>query len=209
MIDDIRRTESKNLVPRTCFLGGLAFLRSHFAVLDHTGFAVLEDDETDGFGGGAFADYFCGDGEGVEVCVADEEGVCDADKAVVDAVGVDVFDLAALKVTEDGGGQEGQVDSTIPVWSHSDLRLALIRIEGEKVSGRHPTENGGLFSDRGRGTLCLSSMTIFPSLVKQGNTPCSKITTFSSYNQFFFLQVTSNSPTKTRGTERDLTFNPK
>jgi hypothetical protein len=101
MIDDIGSPEFQSFLTGWGFLCSTTIPLRDFAVLYYTRFIVLEDDETDGFVWGSFADDFGCDGEFCGEGIADEGGVSDADETIVYAVGVDMFNGTRLEVGED------------------------------------------------------------------------------------------------------------
>ena len=94
VIYNVCRAELENVFVFFVFsFGGLSI---NFRVLHNVGFAVLENNETDGFGSVALAYYL-----GCEVNVlrggeADECRVSDLDEGVVDTVGVDMIDVSGF-----------------------------------------------------------------------------------------------------------------
>lgn len=85
----------------------MGFTFGNFAVFNDPRLPIFENDKADGFFGGAFADYFRCDAEIVQERVAYESWICDADKAVIYAVGVDVFDVAAVEICQHTVCDEG------------------------------------------------------------------------------------------------------
>lgn len=121
-------------------------LARNLRVLDDAKLAPFERDDSDRFGGFRLFDDF---GPAVGACfdaVAEEDGVGDADEAVVDTVGVEVRDSARGEVGKDrggGGGGEGSakggVDSAVAIGRDGDRGasveedLALVREAGKNA----------------------------------------------------------------------------
>lgn len=99
MVDDICCSEFEDCVAGGGFFGGGGVGGGDFGVFDDAWFTVFEDDETDWFFWVTFTDYFCCDVEILGEGVAYEDWVCDADEAVVYAIGVNVLNLATLEVS--------------------------------------------------------------------------------------------------------------
>lgn len=123
VVDDVGSAESQNvgLLRVGLLSGGLVNL----GVLDNVGLAVLGENQADGLGGIALADDL---GSNVDVersGEADEDGVGDLDKAVVDAVGVDMLDSTLAHVIKNTRDDESLVDTTVSVGGDGDLALGL------------------------------------------------------------------------------------
>lgn len=96
-------------------------------ILDDAEASSLACDDTDGFGRcGLWDDFGCAVGVFVD-CGTEEDGVCDADEAVVNAISVDVGDISGGKVGEDrgarpwrDGGAEGGIEATVTIRSNGD-----------------------------------------------------------------------------------------
>ena len=80
-----------------------------------SGRAFLQDNQDNGFISGAFAHNFGCKLGGFGLSEADEERVGNAEKRVVDAVGMDVFNSTFLEVSKDGGDNDGMVYVAISV----------------------------------------------------------------------------------------------
>lgn len=96
-------------------------------VLDDAEFAALESDDSDRLGGIRLLDDLGSTVGFTSDAVAEEDGVGDADEAVVDAVGVEVVDAAGCEVGEDGGGGGGgegsakaSVEAAVAIGSDGD-----------------------------------------------------------------------------------------
>jgi hypothetical protein len=148
VVDDIGGPEPQYLVLLSIDFGPIdgfvGFAFGNLAVLDDALFSVLEDDEADGFIGGALSDDFCGYREVVCEGIAYEGGICDADEAVVYAVGVDVFNASFLEISEDAVGDERQVQASIPIRRDGDLSINIEQREERKGWRRY---FGFLFHD--------------------------------------------------------------
>jgi len=127
MIYDVGGTEFQSLfsaVPAVAVgFGGMGFALRNFRIFYDARFVVFEDDEADGFVGGTFSDDFGCDGEVEGEGVSDEGGVCDTDEGVVYAVGVDVFYVAVGEISEDGGCDEREIETTVTVGGDSHLHV--------------------------------------------------------------------------------------
>lgn len=97
----------------------------NFGVLDYVGLAVLEDDEADRLGCVSFPDNLCGEVDVFRGGETEEDGVGNLDEGVVDAVSMHMGNITGLDVGEDGGGDEGLVNSAITVGGDGNARFGL------------------------------------------------------------------------------------
>jgi hypothetical protein len=109
MVDDVRGSESQDLFAMAIRNDFMAFPVGYFAVLDHTGLAIFQNDKANGFLGGPFPHDFGGNIESFGEGIANKGGIGDADKAVVDAVRVDVLNLAAFEIRKNRVGDEREI----------------------------------------------------------------------------------------------------
>lgn len=123
MVGDIGGAEDEVAIR----LPGFRQLERDLRVFDDAKLAALERDDADCFGGFRLLDDF---GAAVRTCsdaVAEEDGVGDANEAVVDAVGVEVGDVTGGEVGKDGcGGRGGErrakggIDSAVAIRRDGD-----------------------------------------------------------------------------------------
>lgn len=118
MVHDVRCAELQDalilLIER--FGGGGVDLR----VLDNVGLAILQDDEADGLGRVAFTDDLGGKVHVLGSGEANEDGIRNFDETVVDAIGVNMVDIAGFDVGEDGRGNKGLIDAAIAIRGDGD-----------------------------------------------------------------------------------------
>lgn len=147
VVDDVGGAELEDLWVLGVDGGGGGLV--NFRILDYVGLAVLGDDEADGLIGGAFAHDLGADLDTLGGGEAQEGGVRNSDKGVVDTVGVDVLDSAGLHVSEDAGLDESEVDSAVSIWGDGNARfgleedLALVRDAGEDALFKEDDVGGG------------------------------------------------------------------
>lgn len=119
VVNDVSSPELEQL--RILGVLGLGGRLVNLRVLDHVGLAVLLHNQTYGLGSIALAHHLGGNVDVLGGGKSNKDGVGDLDETVVYAVGVDVLDAALAHVLAHARGDNGLVDTTVAVGSHSNL----------------------------------------------------------------------------------------
>jgi hypothetical protein len=119
VVDNVGSAELENI--RLLGVLGLRGFLVDLRVFHDIRLSILKKDKTNRLGGIALSHDLRSNIDILGGGKADEDGVSDLDQAVVNAVGVNVFDTAISHILADAGSKKSLVDTSISVRGDSDL----------------------------------------------------------------------------------------
>lgn len=129
MVHNIGSSVFQSITCVFCF----CHLLVHLGVFNDIWFSIFGDDKTDRFLSFSLSYHFGGDVDTFICRETDEDWVCNFDQAIVDTVGVDVFDAALSHIVSDFGEDQCLINTTVTIRCDGDLESCLANFTAHQI----------------------------------------------------------------------------